>query len=293
MTGWQTTYAWLQNGGDHGNLLEALGRELVVLCPLCLRPFSRSDAEKGRLTLEDVPPRSVGGRARTLTCKDCNNGAGAMLDSHLARQVAATASLSGRGTEAVRAEVSTARARAAVNMKVGEGTVDIEFLPQHSEPSSLERVTAELKKPDAAFQVTVRCGYRKNIPGLSIYRAGFLAFSYLGYGWALHPDVRPARDLILAKSTEVAAPVFIQEAALPGEVGLAAALGTWLGVVSIVKVREKTTAVLLPLPAVGLEYRVDRRFREADFKFFDAGCERNPPYQNLAELLGAVGRGGL
>ena len=52
-----------------------------VLCPLCLSPFTREQASSGRIvTLEHVPPKFLGGRARCLTCKNCNAGTGRDVD---------------------------------------------------------------------------------------------------------------------------------------------------------------------------------------------------------------------
>jgi HNH endonuclease len=49
-------------------------------CPLCLRLFPRDQID--RLSLDHVPPESVGGKLKVLTCEECNNTAGAELDSH-------------------------------------------------------------------------------------------------------------------------------------------------------------------------------------------------------------------
>lgn len=54
-------------------------------CPICLRFFPESALDNGQLTIEDVPPKSIGGRPMVLTCKDCNNTAGRDLDSHAHR----------------------------------------------------------------------------------------------------------------------------------------------------------------------------------------------------------------
>jgi hypothetical protein len=56
------------------------------ICPLCLDAFSLDDLDQtlpNPLTLEDAPPKSLGGKANTLTCKSCNNTMGKEIDSHL------------------------------------------------------------------------------------------------------------------------------------------------------------------------------------------------------------------
>jgi hypothetical protein len=56
------------------------------VCPICLNQFSEehlSDNSNQMLTLEDAPPKSLGGKANTLTCKSCNNKSGHEIDFHL------------------------------------------------------------------------------------------------------------------------------------------------------------------------------------------------------------------
>ena len=56
------------------------------LCPLCFNIFFEKDLDsnlKNFLTLEDIPPKSLGGKPRALTCKDCNSTSGHELDVHL------------------------------------------------------------------------------------------------------------------------------------------------------------------------------------------------------------------
>lgn len=58
----------------------------VYFCPLCLEPHKTLN-EENFLTLEDAPPKSLGGNANTLTCKKCNNEAGHKIDFHLAERL--------------------------------------------------------------------------------------------------------------------------------------------------------------------------------------------------------------
>lgn len=58
----------------------------VYLCPICLRPHIDLNSDDP-LTLEDAPPKSLGGSANTLTCKTCNNTAGHEIDFHLTERL--------------------------------------------------------------------------------------------------------------------------------------------------------------------------------------------------------------
>lgn len=70
------------------NKIINLGQEFdkVYICPICLEQFSEHSLDQtteNPLTLEDVPPKSLGGKADILTCKKCNNTCGYELDKHL------------------------------------------------------------------------------------------------------------------------------------------------------------------------------------------------------------------
>lgn len=58
----------------------------IYICPICLKQHKHLN-EKDPLTLEDAPPKVLGGRANILTCKSCNNKCGYLIDSHLAKRM--------------------------------------------------------------------------------------------------------------------------------------------------------------------------------------------------------------
>ena len=53
----------------------------AFICPLCMNIINVED--KGRITLEDVPPESVGGHPVLVTCSKCNNSLGGRIDNYL------------------------------------------------------------------------------------------------------------------------------------------------------------------------------------------------------------------
>lgn len=62
----------------------------TYICPICLRQFCEadlSDKADNKLTLEHVPPESLGGHGIVLTCAECNNGAGSTYDNHLVQWI--------------------------------------------------------------------------------------------------------------------------------------------------------------------------------------------------------------
>ena len=75
---------------EHPNIKLEPDFENGCLCPLCMKVFSVSDLDstlENYLTLEDVPPFSLGGSPKTLSCKKCNSTSGHELDSHLLKKI--------------------------------------------------------------------------------------------------------------------------------------------------------------------------------------------------------------
>ena len=70
-------------------------------CPICMTQFTRDAAKAGvDVTLEHVPPKTVGGSVRCLTCTDCNQSASRSLDQATAmRSKAIKNRLAGRGVK--------------------------------------------------------------------------------------------------------------------------------------------------------------------------------------------------
>ena len=68
-------------------------------CPICLAAFSRDAVKSGdSVSIEHVPPKSVGGVERCLTCSSCNDSAGRTIDQDAAmRNRAIMDAESGRG----------------------------------------------------------------------------------------------------------------------------------------------------------------------------------------------------
>lgn len=70
-------------------------------CPICLVEFSRDAVKSGNgVSIEHVPPKSVGGVERCLTCSSCNDSAGRTIDQAAAmRNRAIMDAESGRGVK--------------------------------------------------------------------------------------------------------------------------------------------------------------------------------------------------
>src|SRR5688572_27922121 len=70
--------SWFAKGAAALGSAAPVHRGRGYACPICLRIYPSATG----LTVEDVPPKAVGGRPLLLTCRECNSGSGAMLDWH-------------------------------------------------------------------------------------------------------------------------------------------------------------------------------------------------------------------
>ncbi len=77
----------------HGHQLPSTGD--YYACPCCLRAYPRAAVAARVLTIEDVPPRALGGRPMLLTCAECNSRSGTNFDAHAAQKATADAFLRG------------------------------------------------------------------------------------------------------------------------------------------------------------------------------------------------------
>lgn len=60
------------------------------ICPICLDKFTKEHLNQeleNPLSLEDAPPKSLGGSQIVLTCERCNNGMGRDIDWHLTERL--------------------------------------------------------------------------------------------------------------------------------------------------------------------------------------------------------------
>ena len=76
---WQVGYL-----GEKGEYLKVKKPYICPICELLFQEESLNQNSSNPLTLEDVPPKKLGGKPIILTCKNCNNKlGGTKLDSQL------------------------------------------------------------------------------------------------------------------------------------------------------------------------------------------------------------------
>lgn len=77
----------------------------TYLCHVCVAPFTSEAVFDGALSVEHVPPRSLGGQELLLTCTQCNNVAGTKLDASASTQEEVRLAMRGAGRRPHRVKV--------------------------------------------------------------------------------------------------------------------------------------------------------------------------------------------
>ena len=173
-----------------------------VICPLCFKLFTRESLSRefdDHLTLEDVPPSSLGGKPRTLTCKICNNWAGTELEADLANKLRSDEVL--KGLSAGRIETRFMPGEGidlAARSSITSERIIVRYDPERSDPSQIEKLH-RLEESGEIGEITLKflLRYRINRPEIALIRIAYLmAFSRFGYGFLMNANLLPVRSQI-------------------------------------------------------------------------------------------------
>ena len=202
------------------------------ICPLCVEIFFKKDLNvnlKNFLTLEDVPPAALGGKARILTCKKCNSRSGHKLDSHLLNALLeADSKLFLPNSETLSTFEIDGN---VINGKIkidNEGKFLIDFQKQYSNPQSSKefkkglfnsetvynpifypniRYTTRFKSKEITMKFKKTSDERR--AAIALLRIAYLhAFSKLGNSFIINNNLKVIREQILNPEKEILPKVF-------------------------------------------------------------------------------------
>ena len=186
-----------------GDLLPPEG--MYYTCPCCLRGlYSHGAAHK--LTIEHVPPETLGGRPMLLTCAQCNSNAGANFDAHADQKAVADAFV--RGAEVGRKIRATAYIDGVPLRGTAQSTeegISIVGVPKQNNQKQQAAFVAMLESlaegdGDAAgrFSFTIHTKFDEARARLSLIRSAYLAaFAALGWSYILRSVMQPIRDQLM------------------------------------------------------------------------------------------------
>ena len=184
-------------------------------CPICLIPFSEAQVTSGReVTLEHVPPKTLGGNVVCLTCADCNNKASRLDRLVMLEKKARDDHVSGCGT---RVEVDFFGHGITSGYLRQEDDADAKKFAKQPVPTSIKELPrgSKMRLPyfpigpdtnvtDADMRKGIRFRIRTPNPhkvAVSWLRSAYLlVFSLLGsegYRYAKSDALRPVRKQIM------------------------------------------------------------------------------------------------
>lgn len=192
------------------------------ICPLCFDVFFEKDLDltlENHLTLEDIPPKSLGGNPKALTCKNCNNESGKELDIHLLNHLLDIDSKSFLPNSKTAATYEINGSKMNGIFEIDEnGKAILNFHPQHSNPIEAKKFIADLFPPRTIYNpffypnktfndetrspsfniVQKRSNKDERRAEIALLRIAYLiAFSTLGNSFLINAGLSKVREQIL------------------------------------------------------------------------------------------------
>lgn len=183
-------------------------KEGTYLCPICLQEFSEVDLSPesaNMLTLEDAPPKSLGGHANTLTCKTCNSKCGHEIDFHLTESLIELDVRSFLPNTESKAKLfhKGKQVQGQVNVD-SEGNITVIHSEKNNHPEKLKQYIGETGKDDIVdieFKPSRVDKLRLEVALLK--SAYILAFEQFGYALILNKSYDIVRAQLLNPGEEI------------------------------------------------------------------------------------------
>ena len=227
----------------------------AYICPLCQHIYAIAHEA---LTLEHVPPESVGGKPILVTCKTCNNTQGKDLDVYLMNELEISHNLKHLDAIPQKSRISFngVEINGQTTFSKSEG---FKFMisPDNNNPIEFEGFMKEARnaKEDCEIKLTANITNRKrniDLANIALLKSAYLmAFQELGYMYVLNPCTNAVREQILnPKQQLISAPyVIADEAGIPEAISQGVYYAKLDDVVCIVVV------INLQLPKSDLKHR--------------------------------------
>jgi hypothetical protein len=211
------------------------------ICPLCFNVFFEKDLDntlKNYLTLEDIPPKSLGGKPLTLTCKSCNSVCGHNLDVHLLNKLL---DLDSRGflpnsKTKVTLELNGNKVNGQIEI-ASDGGMEIDIQTKNSNPieanqfiedlNPLKETKKKISYLDKIFENQFqsptfnvkfqRIADERKVEVALLRIAYLIAYSTFGNGFYLNSGLYKVREQILNPSKEILPKVFWIDYEFPKE----------------------------------------------------------------------------
>ena len=145
----------------------------TYVCPICREPFPIEALDDGRLSVEHVPPQSVGGRELLLTCTACNNTAGTKLDAAVKTREDVRLAMAGRADRPHRIKATIGEITVNGQLHVKDGSYSL-TIPKKLNRPGVSEALQRLARAGASLTLEHE-RYSELGARISWLRAGYLA----------------------------------------------------------------------------------------------------------------------
>ena len=211
----------------------------AYICPICLKVFTKADLcndVANPLTLEDIPPKSLGGKPLALTCKKCNSEGGTKLDIHILKRLLEHDSKSFLPKSKIKFSYRSNGHEVNGTFEVeANGTYKMNIMPNWTNPQNYNEFMRDISpvvyynpyfnpdKPEKEYQtsyITMKYNIfsdkrRANIALLRI--AYLLAFATLGNSFLLNTNLIKIREQIINPDKDIIPVDYCLNCKLPSE----------------------------------------------------------------------------
>lgn len=182
----------------------------LYYCPICSLGYPESSAITGDdLTLEHIPPESIGGKPILLTCRNCNSLAGHTIDVSIAskKKFEEFENIVFGQEKGIISFVTLSLGELHVATSIHkENSFDIRPIEKANSPSIIDRYKKHLMNHsnDLQFKVSISHKYDSRLFKLSHLKSAFLiVFSWLGYRYAFDSRLDVVRQQIQEPKNDI------------------------------------------------------------------------------------------
>lgn len=184
------------------------------ICPICVNLFDKKSITNKTLTIDDVPPKSIGGKPLVLTCKSCNNDLGSKLDSQIknyqdfVESVKTISTGKGQIINKVKYQVNGQEANAICRMNNSE--ISLNFLKKINNPKNIINIIDFLdsqtisENRDFKFSISPNVRFHIRYFDIALLKTAYLIiFAKLGYTYIFHNNYKIIRNQIINFDKEI------------------------------------------------------------------------------------------
>jgi hypothetical protein len=183
----------------------------TYVCPVCLRKFGPEALDqtiKNPLTLEDVPPKALGGKANILTCKECNNTAGQKIDSNLQKNLTELDNRQFKPGTSFAAKIGQENESFQGQVNVDDkGGITIRHNDGHNKKEDLAKFMGKISPKTGNPILNIQFNSPKidfKRMQVALLKTAYLSvFEKYGYTFILDPMYNPVREQILNPDKDI------------------------------------------------------------------------------------------